>query len=122
MKNIFFKSPKDKVLTKLRMIEDEVYRRGYDPNWIIISGKRSQWYNDILRLSAKNSQHVKGNAVDIYVFDVDCDGKFTKKDIEIVRLANISVEKNFPEYKGFFNTYLNKGIFAKRMIHIDVRR
>lgn len=122
MKNIFFKPPKDEVLTKLRMIEDEVYRRGYDPNWIIISGKRSQWYNDILRLSAKNSQHVKGNAVDIYVFDVDCDGKFTKKDIEIVRLATISVEKNFPEYKGFFNTYLNKGTFAKRMIHIDVRR
>ena len=121
VKTIFFQSPNKKVLTKLRLIEDEVFRKGYNPNWIIISGKRSQWYNDLLQHSVKNSHHIKGNAVDIYIFDIDCDGKFTELDIEILKSVNKKVEKNFPELKGFFGTYLDKGFLSKHMVHIDVR-
>ena len=62
----FFPANKDTRL-KLRMIEDEVSKRGYKTNWIVISGKRSVWYNRLLSNSVDNSNHLQGKAVDIYV-------------------------------------------------------
>jgi uncharacterized protein YcbK (DUF882 family) len=102
------------------MIEDEVSKRGYKTNWIVISGKRSVWYNRLLSNSVDNSNHLQGKAVDIYVFDIDGDNKFNQKDIEILRSATQYVENNYPRLKGAFGTYTNKGYFSRNMVHLDV--
>lgn len=116
----FFPANKDTRL-KLRMIEDEVSKRGYKTNWIVISGKRSVWYNRLLSNSVDNSNHLQGNAVDIYVFDIDGNNNFNQKDIEILRSATQYVENNYPRLKGAFGTYTNKGYFSRNMVHLDVR-
>jgi uncharacterized protein YcbK (DUF882 family) len=102
------------------MIEDEVSKRGYKTNWIVISGKRSVWYNRLLSNSVDNSNHLQGKAVDIYVFDIDGDNNFNQKDIEILRSATQYVENNYPRLKGAFGTYTNKGYFSRNMVHLDV--
>ncbi len=68
------------------------------------SGKRSKWYNDFLK-TVKNSQHLKGNAIDIIGFDIDGDWLFNEKDISILERINANVEKNHPRLTGAFGTY-----------------
>jgi len=121
LKIIFLYPANEKVQLKLMLIESEVSRLGYRTNWVVISEKRHPWYNKLLMNSSKNSLHLKGDAIDIYVFDVDWDNRFTKKDVEIIEQATKSVEKEFPELVGGFGTYMKKGFFSKRMIHIDTR-
>lgn len=120
IKLFFFYPANSNVRKKLEMIEDEVAKRGYHTKWIIISGKRSVFYNNLLSNSAKNSNHIRGNAIDILVYDIDGNGKFDKKDISILMSANDFVEKNYPKYSGSFGTYTSKGFFTKHMIHIEV--
>lgn len=117
----FFNSADCEARTKLQMIDDEIQKRGYNTNWIVISGKRNRLYNNILPNSAKNSYHLHGKAIDIFVFDIDGDKKFTKKDIEIFKSANEYVENLNPNLIGAVGTYTNKGPLTRHMIHIDVR-
>ena len=116
----FLPSNKD-VTFKLKMIRNEIIKRGYNDNWFIISGKRSSWYNNLLLNSAKNSHHLNGDAIDIYVFDIDGDGVFTSKDIRIFESANNHVESTYPKLTGALGTYRSKGYLTKHMIHIDTR-
>lgn len=109
------------VREKITLIESEVINMGYTPNWVIISEKRSEWYNSILKNSAKNSYHLKGMAIDIFIFDVDGNNKFTYDDIRIIERANDIVERKNPNLKGGFGTYMKSGQLSKRMVHIDVR-
>lgn len=118
---MFFLPSNPKVNLKLSKIENEISKRGYTNNWFIISGKRSKWYNNLLSNSSKNSNHLRGNAIDVYVIDIDGDGEHTKKDIEIFESVNNYVESNNPELVGAFGTYTNRGSFSKHMIHIDTR-
>lgn len=120
IKLFFFYPANSNVRKKLELIEDEVAKRGYETKWIVISGKRSVFYNNLLSNSAKNSNHLRGNAIDILVYDIDGNGKFDKKDIFILRSANDYVEKNYPKYSGSFGTYTSKGFLTKHMIHIEV--
>lgn len=121
VKLIFFFPANKDVRFKLQLIEDEVAKRGYKTTWIVISGKRSVWYNNLLSNSVDNSNHLQGKAIDIYVFDIDGDNKFGKKDIEILRSATNAVESSYPRLKGGFGTYTNKGYFSRNMVHLDVR-
>jgi len=103
------------------MIENEISKRGYNNNWFIISGYRHGWYNKLLSNSAKDSYHLKGDAIDIYVIDINGDNIFNKEDIKIFNSANDYVESLNPELSGAFGTYTNKGYFSKHMIHLDTR-
>jgi uncharacterized protein YcbK (DUF882 family) len=121
IKLLFFYPANKDVQLKLRMIHDEVAKRGYKTSWIVISGKRSSWYNNLLSNSKKGtSNHLVGKAIDIYVFDIDGDNKFTNSDIEILKSANNSVENDYPRLKGSFGTYTTKGYFSRNMVHLDV--
>jgi uncharacterized protein YcbK (DUF882 family) len=103
------------------MIENEISKRGYKNNWFIISGRRNLWYNNILPNSSKDSYHLKGDAVDIYVIDINYDGVFNSKDIKIFESVNKYVESIHPELTGALGTYTTKGYFTRHMIHIDTR-
>lgn len=109
------------VRRKLSLIEKEVNDKGYSTNWFIISDKRHKWYNSLLLNSAKDSEHLKGNAIDIYVLDVDGDAEFNENDIKIIEKACKRLEKKYPELTGGFGTYLRKGYFTRHMVHIDTR-
>lgn len=119
---LFFFYPSDNdIQFKLKLIKNEISRKGYNTNWVIISEKRSKLYNDILSNSSKDSYHLKGKAIDIYIFDINGDKDFNYQDIEIIKSANDEVEKQYPRLKGAFGTYTNKGKLSRRMIHLDVR-
>lgn len=120
IKIIFFFPANPLVKIKLEKIENEIQKRGYKTSWVTISEKRTKWYNNILSNSSDNSNHLRGNAIDLYVFDIDGDGKFNNEDILIFKSANKYVEQHYPELSGAVGTYRNKGMFTKHMIHIDV--
>jgi hypothetical protein len=69
------------------------------------------------------SWHLKGKAIDVYVFDINGDNLFNKKDISILEQANKVVEKEHPELIGGFGDYFLdiNGYFTKHMIHFDTR-
>jgi hypothetical protein len=115
-------SDKD-VIRKLDLIDNELKSKNYKTKWVIISQKRNVFINNLLPNSAKKSYHLKGIAIDIYVFDINGDNYFDIKDIKILEKANNNVEKKYPELKGAFGDYfINKnGYFTKHMIHIDTR-
>lgn len=108
------------IRTKVQLVNKSLVESGYNPNWIVISEKRSEKFNSFLSNSAKKSHHLHGNAIDIFVIDIDGDGMFNQNDLDIVAIHNKKVEKTNPELKGGFGTYTNRGI-AKRMIHFDTR-
>jgi hypothetical protein len=114
----------DKEITrKLELIKLELNSKGYKTNWIIISQKRHSFINDLLTNSSKDSWHLKGKAIDVYVFDINGDNLFNKKDISIIEQANNVVEKEHPELIGGLGDYsLDKNdYFTKHMIHFDTR-
>lgn len=118
----------DKEITrKLELIKLELNSKGYETRWIIISQKRLSFFNDLLPNSAKNkkspSWHLKGKAIDVYVFDINGDNLFNKEDISIIEQANNVVEKENPELIGGFGDYFldKNGYFTKHMIHFDTR-
>ena len=115
----------DKEITrKLELIKLELNSKGYKTNWIIISQKRHSFINDLLTNSSKDSWHLKGKAIDVYVFDINGDNLFNKEDISIIEQANNVVEKEHPELIGGLGDYsLDKNdYFTKHMIHFDTRK
>jgi uncharacterized protein YcbK (DUF882 family) len=61
---------------KLKAVKSELRQQGYQPIWIIISQRRSQWYNDLLSNSVKDSRHLKGKAIDIFILDINGDWRY----------------------------------------------
>jgi hypothetical protein len=118
----------DKEITrKLELIKLELNSNGYEANWIIISQKRLSFFNDLLPKSAKKknspSWHLKGKAIDVYVFDINGDNLFNKEDISIIEQANKVVEKEHPELIGGLGDYFINinDYFTQHMIHFDTR-
>lgn len=120
-RNFFgFSDVNPKIKTKVQLIKESLIDAGYNPRWFIISEKRNKWFNALLPNSAKNSHHLHGNAIDVYVIDIDGDGEFTQTDLDIVKKHNNKVERKNPNLRGAFGTYTSKR-FAKHMIHFDTR-
>ncbi len=112
-----------KIVSKLKLIEKDLADKNYEANWIIISQKRYEILNSKLSKSAKKSNHLKGIAIDIYIFDINGDGRFNDVDIAILENSNNNVEREHPELIGGFGDYFIKGAgyFTKHMIHLDTR-
>jgi hypothetical protein len=111
------------VKTKIQLIEAELRSQNYHPKWVIISQKRSQYLNDLLANSTKESFHLKGLAIDLFVFDINNDGSYDNEDIKLLIAAIHTVEASHPNLRGgFFDYTLPKhGIVARHMVHIDTR-
>lgn len=109
-----------KVKRKVELIKRSLEKHGYAPNWIVVSEKRSKFINSLLPNSAKKSHHLTGDAIDVFVFDVDGDGHFNKADLNLVKKHNRLVERAHPELRGAFGTYTNT-LTSSRTIHFDTR-
>ena len=96
--------------------------RGYNSNLLVISTKRFALHNNIqVKYSgaASKSRHLRGDAIDFLVLDINNDGKRNSKDVDIV--AGI-LENEIMKDKGGIGTYKNEKSFIDRqMIHIDCR-
>jgi len=117
----FYGMANDNVNNKISLLKSELINSGYNPYFIIICKKRSEKFNNLLPLSAKKSHHLNGDAIDIYVFDINNDFKFNDDDIKIIKEKILLIEKKYPSLSGGFGTYTNKGKLSRRMIHIDTR-
>ncbi len=96
--------------------------RGYSPNLLVISTKRSDWVNAILvwlNGAAADSKHLYGKAIDFLVFDVNGDGKSNGADVDIVCQI---LDKEIIGSKGGLGTYKgSRSFFNRQMVHIDCR-
>jgi uncharacterized protein YcbK (DUF882 family) len=120
-RNFFgFTGANPNIKLKVQLVKESLIKAGYSPKWFTISEKRNKYFNALLPNSAKKSHHLHGNAIDVYVLDIDGDGVFTQKDLDIVKVHTKRVERKNPKLKGAFGTYTTKK-FAKRMIHFDTR-
>lgn len=109
-----------KIKLKVKLVKESLVNAGYNPRWFTISEKRNRYFNALLPNSAKKSHHLHGNAIDVYVIDINGDGKFTQTDLDIVKVHTKRVERRNPSLKGAFGTYTSKPI-SKHMIHFDTR-
>ncbi len=103
-------------------LQSTLVEDGYSNALVVMSAKRNKWHNDLLSKyggAAKNSRHLKGEAIDVLVLDVNDDGKMNSEDVDIVyNILDNKIIKN----KGGIGTYKNDyGFFNKQMVHFDCR-
>ncbi len=103
-------------------LKDSIESKGFSKKLLVVSTKRIKIHNDILvkyNSAAKESNHLKANALDFIVFDVNNDGKSNSIDVDIVfEILDKEIIKN----KGGIGTYKNESSFLnKQMIHIDAK-
>lgn len=110
-----------KVIKKDSLLKVKLKIKGFEANYIRISGKRSEWLNKVLPLSAKNSMHLYGQAIDIFVGDINKDGNRNEQDIKLIISCLEEIERENPALLGGLGTYLTQGFFSRKMVHFDVR-
>lgn len=102
-------------------LKETMKREGYKDRMIVVCTKRSAWVNFILNKISQaelNSRHLKGEAIDILVGDINSDGKINGKDVDIVfQILDNEIIKG----QGGIGTYKNKNILLKQMVHFDCR-
>ena len=96
--------------------------KGYKSRLLVISTKRFGFHNKIqvnYSGAASKSRHLKGDAIDFLVFDINNDGKRNFTDVNIVTEI---LEREIMKGKGGIGTYINERPFIDRqMVHIDCR-
>ena len=106
----------------MRMLVEELEEQGHIPNFYVVSGKRGKLHNQLLVQfggAATQSRHLKGEAIDIIVLDVNQDGKANGVDIDILYKI---LDRKIVGNKGGIGTYKNtEGFFSQQMIHFDCR-
>lgn len=74
----------EKLLYKTLELIQSLEEKGYNPNgFYIINGHRHPTYNESIK-GASKSRHIKGEAVDIIIQDINNDGRSNQKDKTIV--------------------------------------
>lgn len=102
-----------RILYKVLALQDALEKQGYDRDafWIRY-GHRHPQYN--LKVGgASRSRHLQGDAVDLVIKDINQDGRYTKKDKDIVLDL---CEKQIIGKQGGIGRYP-----WSRTVHIDVR-
>lgn len=94
-------------------IQKSLRQKGYNPDGFKITyGHRHPKKNEE-KHGASLSKHIKGQAIDMVIYDINKDGRYTKEDKEIVLdIAENEVIKNM----GGIGRYP-----GSRTVHIDVR-
>ncbi|HOX77008.1 MAG TPA: hypothetical protein PLW31_03125 [Bacteroidales bacterium] len=105
---------------KKGLVAAKLKEKGISGGYIVISEKRHKWYNSILPNAVDQSFHLKGMAVDFWVMDLNKDGRWDEKDIDLMLSIIFEAEKENPGLTGGTGTYLNSGFLASRMVHTDV--
>lgn len=101
-----------RVLYKLLEIQDELEKMGHDRNaFVVRSGFRHPRKNEAIN-GASKSRHIKGEAIDLSIRDINQDGKYTDDDKQIV----LKLAEKIIGDKGGVGLYP-----GTRAVHIDVR-
>ena len=105
-----------------RALQQRVSERGYEPSFFVLSGRRFWIDNKILTTfggASKNSRHLKGDALDIIVLDVNGDGTADRTDVDIVHRI---LDEELIGDRGGLGTYKNEsGFLNRQMVHFDLR-
>ena len=99
----------------------ELEEQGYRPALFVMSTKRLKLQNELIRPfgAAKYSQHLKGNALDVLVLDVNGDGKANSNDVDIVyAILDKKIVRNNRGVGSYKTTW---GFFSQQMVHLDCR-
>ena len=102
-------------------LKETLKQEGYKDQMVVVCTKRSRWVNYILNKISQaelRSRHLKGEAIDILVGDVNSDGRTNGQDVDIVfHLLDTRIIKD----QGGIGTYKNKSPLIKQMVHFDCR-
>jgi hypothetical protein len=103
-------------------LKEKLAAKGYSVNTIVICAKRPYWINKLLvkyNYAAPKSRHLKGDAIDLLVLDINKDGTADATDIDIVYSI---LDKEIIRNKGGIGTYkMARFILNRQMIHFDAR-
>lgn len=105
---------------KDRLIKEKIIEKGYNYSVFRVSSLRNQKENDLLPLSAKNSFHLLGKALDVIVLDINKDYRVNLKDVDLFVSIIKEVEAENKALVGGIGTYKNKW-YSKQMVHFDTR-
>ena len=111
---------KEIVNEKVSMLKEELQKDGYNPRWFIISQKRHPLFNEILKNSVKNSKHLTGNAIDLFIIDINDDGMYNQTDFTIMKNVSHECDKVNPSVRGNLYNYLDRGFLSCNMVHLEV--
>ncbi len=102
-----------KLLYRLLALKTLLKKEGYDPNGFdVISGYRHPLHNEQVG-GARSSKHIKGEAVDLLIRDINQDGRYKDADKAIILQL---VDQKIIGDRGGVGRYP-----GSRVIHIDVR-
>ena len=102
-----------RILYKILELRELLEEKDYDENaFFIRNGYRTPAYNKA-RGGASKSRHIKGEAVDMIIKDINKDGQYTDQDKQIVIEL---LEQEIIKSKGGIGKYP-----GSRVVHMDVR-
>lgn len=102
-----------RVIYKTLELQDELEKAGYDRNaFVVYNGHRAPQYNELIK-GARKSRHIKGEAVDISIKDIDRNGRINSEDKKIV--LNL-LDKKIIRNSGGLGLYP-----GTQSVHYDVR-
>lgn len=112
-------SVNDEVKALYKELKIEVKSEGYKANFFPISGKRPKFFNRFLPLAMEESEHFNGNALDIFVLDINEDQRINNEDVKIVYDI---LDQKIVKDKGAVGQYIDSASFlGKQMVHFDNR-
>lgn len=113
---------KEETVQAYRSLKAELRRQGHDPSLLVISGRRYWLDNRILSTfggASRKSRHMRGQAIDVVVLDVNEDDDINRKDVDIVYRI---LDRQIIGDSGGLGTYKNESDFLSRqMVHFDTR-
>ncbi|QJW90206.1 DUF882 domain-containing protein [Spirosoma taeanense] len=107
------------VREKERQVATALTQRGLSPSYILISGYRPPWLNRLMPLSARKSVHQQGQAIDLFIFDINRDDRWNRADTDLMARLLDSLDRKHPDTRGGVGLYYGH-LFSKRMVHFDV--
>lgn len=110
----------NELIIKNKLIKEKIISKGHKYRVIRISSFRNEKENNLLPLSAKNSFHLHGKAIDVIVLDINNDFRVNNKDVDLFLSIIKEVERENPKLIGGIGTYKNSW-YSKQMVHFDTR-
>jgi uncharacterized protein YcbK (DUF882 family) len=110
-----------KTLEFYSQLKLELKKQGYNESVIVISAKRAKWHNDLLIPygASPQSRHVLGEAIDLMILDINADGEWNSKDVDVVYSI---LDQKIISGTGGIGTYKSEGtVWDRQMVHFDCR-
>lgn len=97
-------------------------KQGYQADMFVLSGRRwkaDNWFLTKFGGAVSSSKHLRGEAIDVIVLDINSDGTADAKDVDIV--YRILDEEIIGDLGGVGTYKRNSDFFSQQMVHFDCR-